>query len=237
MDSKVVNAGIKKLIWPRLRVEGFELFSPRTAWRHHADRIDVLNFQSFNAYNAGVIGCTTYSFAVNLGCYLLAIPPHFEPSRLKRKKDLRVPHEYECHMRGRLSPGIRQPELRSSSIWFIDESGENLEPSLLDVRHAVESTATGWFEQFQSPAEVLRVFRDSSEDMNRLFGFGGNPSPVRHYFSGYVALSLNDPSAKHHLEEALASGRFSSVQARLADDVRRAIALSGRSEVAGDADP
>jgi hypothetical protein len=222
MDSKVVNHGIKGRIWPRLRERGFGAFSSRTAWRHLSDRIEVVNFQSFNAYHAAVIGCTTFSFAVNLGCYLLAIPPQFEPSRIKEKKGRFVPEEYTCHVRRQLSPGILQPKLLANNIWFIDETGSNLAPSLDDVWAALDGTGRPWFEQFDSPAEVLRIFCNEAEQ-DHLWGFGNNPSPLRHYFIGYVALNLNDGSlAKEHLEHAMASGCFSSVKERLAKDIERA---------------
>jgi hypothetical protein len=73
MDSKIVTREIRRFVWPRLKKQGFTEFSARTAWRHSKAKIDVVNFQSFNSYLAGVIGCTTYSFALNLGCYYLAI--------------------------------------------------------------------------------------------------------------------------------------------------------------------
>jgi hypothetical protein len=74
MDSKSVNKEIRQTIWPLLREAGFWRFSSRSAWRHAESRVEVLNFQSFNSYNAGVLGCTTYSFSVNLGVFLLRSP-------------------------------------------------------------------------------------------------------------------------------------------------------------------
>jgi hypothetical protein len=223
MDSKVVNQEINSRIWPRLRERGFGTFSSRSAWRHRSGRIDVVNFQSFNAYNAGVIGCTTYSFALNLGCYLLAIPPQFEPSRIKEKKGHLVPEEYACHFRGQLSPGIPQRELLAKDIWLIDQTGSNLASSFDDVWAALDGSGLPWFEQFASPAEVLRILSHEPEQQGRLWGFGNNPSPVRHYLIGYVALNLNHGSlAKDHLQHALASGCFSLVEERLAKDIERA---------------
>ena len=92
---------------------------------------------------------------------------------------------------------------------------------------ALEGDGLSWFDQFASHAEVLRILRQEPEQQGRLWGFGNNPSPVRHYFIGYVALSLNDGSlAKEHLQHALASGCFSSVEERLAKDIKRASQLS-----------
>lgn len=50
MDAKTVNKAINLIIRPILQQNGFEKFSGRTYWRHHSDRIDILNFQSFSSY-------------------------------------------------------------------------------------------------------------------------------------------------------------------------------------------
>jgi hypothetical protein len=198
------------------------MFSSRTAWRHHSYRIEVVNFQSFNSHHAAVIGCTTYSFVVNLGCYVLAIPPQDETSQIKEKKARLLPEEYRCHFRSRMSPSDHRCVHREKGLWSIDTTGSNLDPSLEDVWVVLNGSGFPWFDQFASPAEVLRILR-TEPLQDRLHGSGNNPSPVRHYFLGYVALSLNDrPAAKDHLQHALDSGCFSSVRERLVKDIERA---------------
>lgn len=223
MDSKVVTRGIKNGVWPVLKECGFDQFSSRTGWRHHSDRIDVVNFQSFNTYHASVIGCTTYSFAVNLGCYLLAIPSQYGPGFMKEKKGRLLPTEAQCHFRGRLHPGIPQPKRHATNIWFIDERGENLAASLTDVVARLEDHGLKWLAQSQNTPEVLRILLHEPEQMSELWGFGRNPSPIRHYFTGYVALRLGEQQlAAEHLESAFASGCFSSISEQLAADIRLA---------------
>jgi len=56
MDSKEVNKQIRAVIRPVLKAQGFARFTARDSWRFHDDRIDVVNFQSFNSYLAGTIG-------------------------------------------------------------------------------------------------------------------------------------------------------------------------------------
>ena len=68
IDSRTVNKCIKQRIWPLLRIAGFEKFNSRNAWRF-GNVFWVVNFQSFNRYNATVLGCTTFSFAINLGLH------------------------------------------------------------------------------------------------------------------------------------------------------------------------
>ena len=74
MDSKVVNKVINKNIWSFLKEQGFSMFTSRSAWRFNQDTIEIINFQSFNSYLAEVLGCTTYSFTVNLAIYFTKIP-------------------------------------------------------------------------------------------------------------------------------------------------------------------
>jgi hypothetical protein len=59
--------------------------------------------------------------------------------------------------------------------------------------------------------------------MGELWGFGRNPSPIRHYFTGYLALKLGRREmARQHLTEALASGCFKQIAERIQRDVERA---------------
>jgi len=222
MDSKVVNAHIKRRIWPRLNEAGFGVFTARTAWRHHEERIDVLNFQSFNSYNAEVIGCTTYSFSVNLGCFLKVIPPQFEPHRIKSKAGQMLPQEFDCHFRGRMSRTFNQPELKHRGIWYIDPGEKYLGWAMTDVETLLSGTALPWFDSFADGTFALQVLLNADEVMEELWGFGRNPSPVRHYFTGYVALGAKQNEvANQHLSLALASGCFKSIEPRLQTDIQR----------------
>jgi hypothetical protein len=222
VDSKIVNKEIKKSVWPQLRDFGFNHFSQPSAWRHHADRIDVLNFQSFNSYNAEVTGCTTYSFSVNLGCYLKYIPPSFEPTRIKSKNELLLPQEFNCHFRACLVKGFAQPEITQADIWYIDAEGTYIESAIFDVSRQLESKAIPWFDLLSDRDVVLDVLLKRSQSMTELWGFGNNSSPIRHYYTGYAALSTGRFTLANHLELALASGCFDSVQDRLRSDIETA---------------
>lgn len=222
VDSRTVNAHIKKRIWPLLRDAGFTVFTSRTAWRHGEDRIDVLNFQSFNSYNAGVLGCTTYSFSVNLGCFLMTIPPQYEPSGIKSKDGRLLPQESACHFRGRLVRSFEQPELQQTEIWYIDPGEKYLGWSMTDVAGLVGSKALPWFQKFADPQFALAVLLNEDEDMHELWGFGRNPSPDRHYFTGYLALQNEQfDLARERLTAALESNCYETVRERLARDVLR----------------
>jgi hypothetical protein len=213
MDSKVVNKAIATEIRPILESVGFSAFSARTSWRYHADRIDVINFQSFNSYLAGTVGCTTYSFSVNLGCYLFCIADQFP---IKQKDGHKRPKEYECHFRGLLTRSFLQKELKRTDIWFIDHQARYLTQAMSDVRVQIADVALPWFTRFAELRDVLHVLEFKEEDMKALWGFGRNPSPVRSLMTGYVARALGDENrALICLRAAFESGCFPQLEAAL----------------------
>ena len=128
MDSRIVNREIRREIRPALRQAGFDAFTARTAWRHFEDRVWVVNFQSFNSYFALVDGCTTFSFAVNLGLYFVGLEDQGDGSALIKPKD------YQCHFRGKLSKRIIQANYVRKDIWYVEPDGSNLLEVLDDAR-------------------------------------------------------------------------------------------------------
>lgn len=208
MDSKTVNRSIRTQIWPLLMKAGFGSTTSRTAWRHESDRVDVVNFQSFNSYNAGVMGVTTFSFAVNLGTYLRYVPPQWPPKKIK--DGVPYPAEHECQFRSRLSPSITQSH-ENDGVWGIDERGLNLAWCINDVASQIP-TALEWFSRLGNREEVLRILLEEEESMSSLWGFGRRPSPIRSYLTGYVAMAVNDYHlASRELKAAVDSGCFSNL--------------------------
>lgn len=216
MDSKTVNREIRKTIWPALKAAGFSHFTSRVAWRHHADSIDVIEFQSFNKYNAEALGVTTFSFCVNLGKFPRYVPPCWAP---KTKEGIQLPSQAECLFRGSRLPTIN-PAASHPNLWSIDKEGRNLLWCIRDVQSQLPA-ALEWFARLDDRAEVLRILLENDEDMSALWGFGRNPSPLRAYHAGYVALALGDnATATAMLQEAVDSNcfvhLFSSVQGAMA---------------------
>jgi uncharacterized protein DUF4304 len=213
MDSSVVNKEIKSVIRPLLQFAGFAGFTSRTAWRYSQQKIDVINFQSFNSFLATGVGCTTYSFAVNLGCSFDAIP---RSERIKRKNGSMRPEEYECHFRRALQKSIHQPKLKRGDIWYVDPSGENLESVIADAKKAIDDIGLPWFEQFNDLNEVLRTLVEDSEAHESTWGFGAKPSPNRNIMTGFVALALGKTTlARTHIQKALDSGCLREFEARM----------------------
>ncbi|MDK9715691.1 MAG: DUF4304 domain-containing protein [Sulfuritalea sp.] len=223
MDSKVVSRGIRAGIWSVLKEHGFSHFTTRTAWRYHPDRIDVINFQSFNSYNASVIGCSTFSFAVNLGCFLLYVPYEYGITNVKDKGGLLLPDEAQCQLRGRIKPNDHRSLFERmvkkgapKDIWLIRENGSNVESVLTEVRDALLDKGLKWFLRFEQREDVLRILTSAPEEMGELWGFGNNPSPKRSYCVGYTALALGHYDlALPHLQSVLSSGCFKLVESQL----------------------
>ena len=213
MDSSVVNKEVKSTIRPLLQEAGFTQFTLRTAWRYSPGKIDVVNFQSFNSYLANSVGCTTYSFCVRLGCLFDAIP---QSERVKTRNGYRTPEEYECHFRLTLQKSVKQPNLKRRDVWFVDPTGKNLEIVIADAKKAIIETGLNWFTRFSNPAEVLRTLLEDSEGNETTHGFGANPSPMRHFMTGFAALSLGQTNlAKEHLKQALDSGHLKGFETEL----------------------
>jgi hypothetical protein len=64
-----------------------------------------------------VDGCTTFSFAVNLGIYVPALAED-------RQAQLNKPHDYDCHLRRQLFKRMTQPNYARKDIWLVEPGGE-----------------------------------------------------------------------------------------------------------------
>jgi Domain of unknown function (DUF4304) len=209
MDSKAVNREIRSAIWPLLKHQGFSTFSARTAWRHEEQKIDVVNFQSFNSYNADVLGVTTFSFALNLGSYLRYVPPQWPPKKIK--DGVAYPAEYECQFRGGLPRSVSQPLNKNNHIWYVEPNGRNLAWCIQDVVHKVPEILK-WFSHLADKTAVLRILLEEESRMSSLWGFGNKLSPIRSYLTAYVALNLDNESlADQEFGKAVASGCFTNL--------------------------
>jgi hypothetical protein len=222
MDSQIVTKGLNRIIRPVLKDAGFTAFTSRTAWRYTSNKVDVVNFQSFNPYLADGVGCTTFSFAVNLGVYFQFVPSYLGDERPKRKEGYLRPAEYECHLRRPLKKAILQPVFPRQNIWYVDAEGLNLDHVAEDAREVIVRDGFPWFDRLDE-REFARMLLDDHDPLDGTWGIGGNSSPVRHYLTGYTALHLEDYSlALHHLQAALGSGCFRRAEGRLKQDIGRA---------------
>jgi hypothetical protein len=175
MTSQDVNRALREVVWPALKRNGFGGRTARTAWRDRPDQIDVVNFESFNAYNAGVLRVTTYSFQVNLGTY----PRCRATDRTTRKgADLR-PAEYNCDFRHQLRKTIVQPETDRDTLWFVSPDGSNLDEVVAGAKSALLAEGLAWFAQLEGLDNLLRAARHVPMDMDGTWGMGNFGSPHR----------------------------------------------------------
>jgi hypothetical protein len=168
MDSRVVNKEIKRTIWTLLKSEGFTKFTTRNAWRIKEETVEVVNFQSFNSYLASGIGCTTYSFGVNLGVYYKC----FEETAWFKKVRLAYPPEYESHERKDLRKNIGQidlflqykgsrfPKRDRPGVWYVIEDGKNLIEVINDAKQAIIADGLPWFAKMTNLPIALEVIEN-----------------------------------------------------------------------------
>jgi hypothetical protein len=153
VDSKDVNRELRRVVRPALREEGFTEFSDRNAWRYFDDWIWCVNFQSFSAYLAEGIGCTSFSFAVNLGLYLRR-PTSASATVLDRPKELDCTFRFQAHKT--LSQPVfhaygRKEATDRPDVWFVAADGSNLSEAVEDARAVVTGPGLGQLSAYQNP--------------------------------------------------------------------------------------
>jgi len=144
MDSKTVNKLIRSEVWPLLRSRGFSKFNARNAWRYREPFVDVVNFQSFNSYLAEGIGCTTFSFAVNVGIYVSGCDTQDHVKRDKTGSIL--PQEYQCSFREHLKKRSVVDAFQRADIFYIDSEGHSVAAVINEVRYLLTERAVAWFD-------------------------------------------------------------------------------------------
>ena len=158
MDSKVVNKAIRDVLRPSLKENGFIKFTGRDSWRVKKDTIEVINFQSFNSYNAEILGVTSFSFGVNLGVYYKGI----NSIRFAFKISKDYPKEYECQARRSLLKNIEQ-EYSRPDVWYIEKNGSNIEDCIIDVRNILLEMGLDWLDRFSDLNYALNAFCEKEE--------------------------------------------------------------------------
>ena len=191
MDSKTINKLIRSEIWPLLRGSGFSHFEARNAFAYRGHFINVVNFQSFNSYLAEGLGCTTFSFAVNLGVYVIGQPGEV---RLPRDKAGRLsPREYHCAFRSILHKRTPVDGFARGEIFFIDPSGRTTASCFDELRHLVTNFLPDWFEQRNNVDRLIAGMNSESESAQRVLCCPGVPgSYVWNELSSLLMLLRHD---------------------------------------------
>ena len=164
MDAKATTGAIRRSIYPFLKtVGGFTKAKGRNAWRFDEHTTSVANFRSFSPSLADGVGCTTFSFAINLGVFLRLGPFH----SAGRPEDS-LPHEADCPIRIRLTKSLRQPRFIPYAslgetavtdvpdVFYVAADASNLEDVVHDARVALEKRGLPLFERFRDLAFTYR---------------------------------------------------------------------------------
>lgn len=163
MDSRAVSRRFRQLLRPELEAAGFGAFTDRNAWLLGRDVTRVVNIQSFNDHTAYGVGCTTFSFSVNLGLHFAGDGP---PRRADR------PQEYECTLRFRLRKSVQQPYFHPygradksdrPDVWYVKPDCSNLDEVVEDARSILIGEGLGTLERFGDPRAALDLLREMQE--------------------------------------------------------------------------
>lgn len=130
-----------------------------------------------------------FSFAVNLGIQFRFIPIGDWSINNPPPRD-RLKNQH-CHLRGKLTKSLHQPQLGRNFVWYIDAGGSNLLFVLADVRESFTQRGLPWFARFAALRDVLRCLREE-EMSEEWFGPGALDSPNRRWHTGHVARALGE---------------------------------------------
>jgi hypothetical protein len=161
MDSKIINKLIRSEIWPILRGYGFTTFESRTAFAYNGPFINVVNFQSFNSYKAEGLGCTTFSFAVNLGAHVLGCPSE-DFVKVDKSGRLR-PFEYQCQLRHVLRKRSPVDGFARDVIFYIHPDGRTTAACFQELRHLMQDFVPRWFEAQNNLDDLLSRIESAEE--------------------------------------------------------------------------
>jgi hypothetical protein len=197
VDGRVVGAAIRRRAHPVLNGAGFDEFTIRKAWRQSGQTIDHVTFRSFTSYIAAGVGCTTFSFSVEVGVYYRCLDP-----------GLRRPEDYHLTFRSVLGKSLRQPIFHPygrtqasdrPDVWYVDPGGQILDAVVDDAVVSLQRQGLPFLEKYSDPA---RAFESLLSERSKATGFGmagvlmpGNPgSPMWHQAALAIGhLILDDP--------------------------------------------
>jgi hypothetical protein len=154
VDSKAVNTRLRGQVRPLLKAAGFRKFTDRNSWRTGPASRWVVNFGSFNSYLAEGIGCTTFSFGINLGVYFDCHRPSPDAPPIE------WPKEPEGTIRFRALKTLQQPFFNPygkhpgrdrRDVFFVLDDGSNLDEVIDDACEVLASHALPTLHLYDDP--------------------------------------------------------------------------------------
>jgi hypothetical protein len=135
--------------WPGLRSS-----RDRNSWRTCPESKWVVNFQSFNSYLAEGVGCTTFSFGINLGVYFDFHRPSPDASPIERPKEYEATirlHALKTLQQPFFNPYGKHPGRDRRDVFFVLEDGSNLDEVIDDAREVLERHALPTLRHYDDP--------------------------------------------------------------------------------------
>lgn len=149
------------------------------------------------------------------------IPDQFPNIPIKEKDGVLLPDENRCIFRKHLIKSLTQEEIKERHIWYINDTGDNIEVVMDDVEKILISDGLEWFEKYSCIDVALDTLLNKEEDLNGTWGFGRKGSPIRNFAGGYIAYSLQKYDvAVEMLDKAIKSGCFGAIEERLQQDYK-----------------
>ena len=149
MSTKQLTNAIRQIVRPSLQDRGFCTQGSKDFCRTVPHAIQVINFQSFNAYKVKFLEITELSFTVNIGIYFTFILHNGTPLQKK------CPREYQCHFRWKLKKNILQDECPRTDIWYVLDPLHPCEKEVEDALSSIVERGIPWLEHY-SDIEVAR---------------------------------------------------------------------------------
>lgn len=198
VNQRLVTRALRQELRPQLRDAGFTTFTDRKAWREREHTIDHVALRSFSAYNAGVLGCTTYSLTVEVGVFYRCL-----------NSDLSLPQDYDCTFRAILGKSFPQPYFATElgpakdrpDILYVRSDGSNLTDVVSEAKNLIHTQGLPFLGRFGRPEQAfegLMTERMDDGGFNRpITMFPGNPgSPGwREAAISIGGLIMDDPRA------------------------------------------
>jgi hypothetical protein len=152
VDGKGVGRAIREGVRPLLKEAGFTSFTDRKAWRETEYTIDHVTLRSYSAYNAGVLGCTSYSFTVEVGVFYRTFDT-----------ELVRPQDFHCTFRAILGKTTRQPFFVTEwgpaqdrpEVLYVLPDGTNLSEVIDESRSLLRAQGLPFMDHYNDPARAF----------------------------------------------------------------------------------
>jgi hypothetical protein len=202
MDSKVINKLIRSEVWPILREQGFGHFESRNAFAYKGRFINVVHFQSFNSYLADGLGCTTYSFTVRLGTYVIGSPGK-EYVSIDNAGRL-MPSEPQCSFRTVLRKSTPVDGFAREDLFYIDPDGRTAAACFREVQRLLREFAPAWFEAQNDLDKLISRMHlpESSESSSDIDTSGSKGSLLWNQLKSVLLLTKHRQSPSQNSADA-----------------------------------